>query len=206
MKKMLLLLVALVAFAACDDDPIDYSTWSNEELLATPGGVDYLIRTAAPIDYAAIEEELETKVFDPYYFFVYSSRDGWLDSQDKWDGGVDLNPFVVLDDVVRYCFREDVDDYRTSEGERVEYMYFEYPYTGDRLAAVLKYRGHERANLKARIENTLIVESYDEYGRRWLDLVRLTDNREEYLNTYRHNFYDLILYLGGTPYHEVLPN
>ena len=71
---------------------------------------------------------------------------------------------------------------------------------------MLKYRGHERANLKARIENTLIVESYDEYGRRWLDLVRLTDNREEYLNPYRHNFYDLILYLGGKPYYEVLPN
>ena len=132
MRRLLLLLAACAVFAACDDDPIDYSTWSNEELLATPGGVDYLIRTAAPIDYAAIEEELETKVFDPYYFFVYSSRDGWLDSQDKWDGGVDLNPFVVLDDVVRYCFREDVYDYRTSEGERVEYMYFEYPYTGDR--------------------------------------------------------------------------
>ncbi len=45
MKRLLLLLVAFAVFAACDDDPIDYSTWTTEELLATPGGVDYLIDT-----------------------------------------------------------------------------------------------------------------------------------------------------------------
>ena len=54
LKRLLLLLAALTAFAACNDDSIDYSTWSHEELLATPGGVDYLIRTTGPIDYAAI--------------------------------------------------------------------------------------------------------------------------------------------------------
>ncbi len=35
-------MVALTAFAACDDDPIDYSTWTEKELLATPGGIDDL--------------------------------------------------------------------------------------------------------------------------------------------------------------------
>lgn len=78
MKKLLFLFAALFVFAACDDDAIDYSTWTTEELLATPAGIEYLIKNAAPIDYAAIEEELETLVFYPYYFSASSIRKAGL--------------------------------------------------------------------------------------------------------------------------------
>ena len=192
MRRLLLLLAACAVFAACDDDPIDYSTWTTEELLATPGGVDYLIDTAAPIDYAAIEEELETMVFDPYYFFVYDDRDGWYDSQDSCDGPMDLGTYVVVNDAVRHGFMLDYFmDYRTPEGERVQYAYREKKFTGDRLKAVLDFFG---GKIKARIEHTLVVEEYDRYDRRWLYLVRLTDDREEVLQQYRYNWDDLIPY------------
>ncbi len=188
MKKMLLLLVALVAFAACDDDPIDYSTWSNEELLATPGGVDYLIRTAAPIDYAAIEEELETKVADRYHYFIHDWL-GWTESSKM--NGAALLSYVIIEDVIRCCVIEDL-LFRTPEGDETSCYYRDKKFTGDRLSALLAELDCGRgAKLKARIENTLVVESYGEDNSRMLDLIRLVDGREEWLERYPYNFYEL---------------
>ncbi len=188
MKKMLLLLVALVAFAACDDDPIDYSTWSNEELLATPGGVDYLIRTAAPIDYAAIEEELETKVADRYHYFIHDWF-GWTESSKM--NGAALLSYVIIEDVIRCCVDGDI-LLRTPEGDETYRYYRDNKFTGDRLSALLaEFDCGRGAKLKARIENTLVVESYGEDNSRMLDLIRLVDGREEWLERYPYNFYEL---------------
>lgn len=175
---MLLLLAALAVFAACDDDPIDYSTWTTEELLATPEGIDYLIEASAPVDYAAIEEELETLAFEPYYFFVHSARDGWTNSSD-WIGG-GSSSYVVMGDIVRSYLVCNGVFFRTPEGELTSRYYQDSHFTGDRLTAVLELFDHGRDNvkIKARIEKTLIVESYDEYEQRWLDLVRLVDSRD----------------------------
>ena len=64
MKKYLLILLAAMALTACSDsmsDDIDYSTLSIEELVTTGDGVDYLVRTAGPVDEKEIMEAIADK-------------------------------------------------------------------------------------------------------------------------------------------------
>ncbi len=183
MKKLLFLFAALIALAACDDDAVDYSTWTTEELLATPAGVEYLIQNASPIDYAAIEEELETLVFHPYYFFCLNS-DGWSEACD-YDGTA-ISYYFVMDDVVRGCFDTDMTPLMRPDGKYTQSYYIDKKFTGDRLSAILN-DWRSDAQIKARVENTLIMEYYDQYGRRWLHLVSLVDMREQLLVDYPYS-------------------
>ena len=203
MKKFLFLLAALTAFAACDDDPIDYSTWTEEELLATPGGVDYLIKTAGPIDYAYIEEQLKTKVFHRYNYFVDDQRDGWIEAREMNGGYIDKYYFIIGNSV-RIC-----DDtapaaafYKTPTGEITSKYYDDYAFTGDRLTAILEYFGghasEECAKVKAQIGNTLIVESIFP-NQRWLFLISLDDLRERLLELYPYSRDELTPYHPGAP-------
>ena len=198
MKKFLLFLAALTAFAACDDDPIDYSTWSEEELLATPGGVDYLIKTAGQIDYAYIEEQLKTMVFSPYYFFVYDERDGWTEPRD-WVG-ITFNYYFIIGNAARGCYYvgESGCLYKTPTGEITSSYYKNYTFTGDRLTAILD-SFEKGSKVKAQLGNTLIVENFDSYGRRWLYLVSLDDLRESLLELYPYSFDELTPYHPGAP-------
>lgn len=174
-------------FAACDDDAIDYSTWTTEELLATPAGVEYLIKNAAPIDYAAIEAELETLVFHPYYFFCLDSY-GWSEACE-WLG-MGSSYYFVMDDVLRGCFDTDMTPLMRPDGKSTQSYYIDRKFTGDRLPAILNMWRSD-AQIKARVENTLIMEYYGEYGRRWLYLVSLVDMRERLLADYPYSLDEL---------------
>lgn len=195
MKKFLLFLAALTAFAACDDDPIDYSTWTEEELLATPGGVDYLIKTAGPIDYAYIEEQLKTKVFHRYNFFVDDPRVDWIEAREM-DGLYSDAYYFIIGNAARSCFDMGLSGnfYKTPTGEITSRFHEDHAFTGDRLTAILD-SFEKGSKVKAQLGNTLIVENFDSYGRRWLYLVSLDDLRERLLELYPYSFDEL------TPYH-----
>lgn len=198
MKKFLLFLAALTAFAACDDDPIDYSTWTTEELLAMPDGVEYLIKTAEPIDYADIEEQLETMVFTPYHFFVYDPSYGWDDIKN-WCGPFTQHYFII-GDAVRGCYDIPGYPYKTPAGEYTSRFYMDYAFTGDRLTAILDCF-EKGATVKAQIGKTLIIEKFDTYGQRWLYLVSLTDMRENLFESYPYSLDELTLDYGEPPIH-----
>lgn len=189
MKKFLLFLVALTAFAACDDDPIDYSTWTEEELLASPGGLDYLVKQSGAVDYAYIEEQLETKVFDPTTFYVLDKH-GWTDSSE-WYGYISSTSYFILDgSTIRCCSIVYNNAYLDPDGNRTNRYYIDRQFTGDRLSAVLKaFRQNSR--IAAQIEDTLIVEYRDEYNRLWRHVVYLTDTRDILLQKYPYSFDEL---------------
>ena len=204
MKKFLLFLAALTAFAACDDDPIDYSTWTEEELLATPGGVDYLIKTAGPIDYAYIEEQLKTKVFHTYNFFVDDPRDGWIEARELL-GVYSDHYYFIIGNAARSCFDTALSGnfYKTPTGEITSRFHEDHAFTEDRLTAILNIfqenTSTKNAMIKAQLGNTLIVENFDSYGRRWLYLVSLDDLRERLLELYPYSFDELTPYHPGAP-------
>lgn len=79
MKKLFILLLAAMAFVACDDDPNDayFEQLSLEELLTTGAGVDFLVRTSESVDSNTIVESIKDKVFyvDRNEVFVYD--EGW---------------------------------------------------------------------------------------------------------------------------------
>lgn len=179
----------LLTFTGCKESTVDYSMWTTEELLATPAGLDYLVKQAGAIDYAYIEEQLETKVFDPLTYYVLDKH-GWTDSS-QWFGQIASNSYFILDDsTIRCCTFAYIYVYLDPDGNHTQRYYTDHPFTGDRLSALLN-AFHPDSRLAAQIENRLIVEYRDEYNRLWRHVILLTDTRESLLQDYPYRLDEL---------------
>ncbi len=198
-KTIIIAFAAFLTFAACDKNEFtdDYATWTTEELLASPGGLDYLVKTASPIDYAYIDEQLKTKVFGEKTFYVLD-KDGWTDSSE-WYGRICLNYYCCLDDAtIRVCTIGFFDYYVTPTGDITNRFYTDRPFTGDRLTAMLDAFQYGSKPV-AQIGDTLIVDWTDGYRRLWRYVVTLKDSRDQLLEEFPYSMDEL------TPDYLVIP-
>lgn len=187
MKRFLMMMAAMLAFAACNkDEGPDYDRWTTEELLATGGGIDYLVKKGGPIDYEQIGEWLGSHVFSPAEEYVYDG--GWT-LPDLL--GASTGCLIVLDaSTYRRCWLDTTGGYLTPDGKWTKHLYLDISYTGDPLRALLDTRFGPDAKIAAQVGKTLIVAYEDVYKRRWRAVVHLTDDREQALAFYPDNLLD----------------
>ena len=99
MKKLFVLMLATMTFVACNDEEefIDYSTWTVEELLTTGGGIDYLVSQTKEINYDELNERLKTEVLSYWLNPVFVLEKGvWMETWQ--DGGIGGGCMVLMDD------------------------------------------------------------------------------------------------------------
>lgn len=128
-------------------------------------------------------------VCDCYNYFVYDARHGWTERREM--NGSAWVSYYIIGDIVRRCVDWD-SFFRTPEGEITTCYYVDRKFTGGRLSAVLAGLDDGFGVIvKARIENTLIIESYDEDNRRWIHLFRLVDQREKWQEMFPYSLDEL---------------
>ena len=177
MKKYLLILLAAMALTACSDsmsDDIDYSTLSIEELVTTGDGVDYLVRTAGPVDEKEIMEVIADKALFINRNNVFFYENGWTQPVLY---GAGWGYLLQLDDEnLLEC------SYMMPEGC---YEYTKKEHKGDVYAVVL-YEVAESTDAKvvAYEEHVLVVEYTDIYGRLTRQVVQVQDVRDKIVNDY----------------------
>ena len=180
MKKLITLLVALVAFFACntEEEPaIDYSTWTNEELLADPNGIDYLVKHAGPVDHDALYELFQRFVLvEPDSHSWFGFRGGqW--HQELIDGpGFGIPCYVAMgDDIYRKC-------YMMAIGHRIFPAFEEWSMPERPIDAIIKHT-FPKSRIAAVVDRIIIVDVLDKPNPTRV-LYRFTDTREDVLETY----------------------
>lgn len=177
MKKFFVLLLAAMVFTACSDSlsgDIDYSTLSIEELVTTGDGVDYLVRTAGTVDEAEVAKTIADKV-------LYVNRNDLFYLEKSWVQpeiyGASFGYLLLLDNqtllVCSYAMPESC------------YMYDKKELKGDAYAALINEAANgEGASVVAYVENVLVVEYTDVYGRLTRQVVRIQNLRDKIVNDY----------------------
>ena len=185
MKKLFILLLATMAFAACNDEEgfIDYSTWTVEELLTTGGGIDYLVSQTKEINYDELNERLKTEVLFYNDSRIYTKRD------DVWTTAMvdgNLCPCFVLmeNNTFRMCFEV--------EHAPMWGMLYRTYNVGDNAVVEMVEQMDAGAKIVAYIGDTLVVEYYWNGDSNMLTraLAYFADCRESVLNTYTNNWDD----------------
>ena len=174
MKKLFILLLATMAFVACEDDPNDayFEQLSLEELLTTGAGVDFLVRTSESVDSNTIVESIKDKVFyvDRNEVFVYD--EGW---GNPLLNGAGASYTLFWDDYTIYkCwwnFAENCESYRKIEHD------------GDHYAALMRQFGKD-AQVVVFVENVLIIQYHDDYGRFIRQIAYIEDRRDEIIEKF----------------------
>lgn len=174
MKKLFVLMLAAMTFVACDDDPNDayFEQLSLEELLTTGAGVDFLVRTSESVDSDAIVGFIKDNVFyvDRNEVFVYD--EGW---GNPLLNGAGSSYTLIWDDYTIYkCwwnFAESCESYRKIEHE------------GDHYAALMREFGKD-AQVVAFVENVLIIQYHDDYGRFIRQIAYIRDSRDEIIDKF----------------------
>ncbi len=185
MKKLFILLLAAMAFVACNEEKefIDYSTWTVEELLTTGGGIDYLVSQTKKINYDELNERLKTEVLFYNDSRIYTKRD------DVWTTAMvdgNLYPCFVLmeNNTFRMCFEV--------EHEPMWGMLYRTYNVGDNAVVEMVEQMDAGAKIVAYIGDTLVVEYYWNGDSNMLTraLAYFADCREWVLNTYTNNWDD----------------
>ena len=183
MKKLFILLLAAMAFVACNDEEefIDYSTWTVEELLTTGGGIDYLVSQTKEINYDELNERLKTEVLSYGRYKVFELEKGvWM---EIWKDGAGAGCMVLMEDnTFRHCFELEHAPmwgklYRTHDA-------------GDN-AIVEMVRAMCADKIVAYAGDTLVLEyEISDYKIPTRFLAHFSDGREWVLNTYTNNWDD----------------
>ena len=186
MKKLFILLLAAMTFVACNDEEefIDYSTWTVEELLATGGGIDYLVSQTKEINYDELNERLKTEVLSYWLNPVFVLEKGvWMETKMIGLGG----GYMVLmeDNTFRECFQPELG--MALAGMKVYRTYDAY----DNAVAEMAGKMMAWSKIVAYVGDTLVIE-YEHGDRRTPArfLAKFTDGREWVLNTYTNNWDD----------------
>ncbi|MBE6190243.1 MAG: hypothetical protein E7145_04800 [Rikenellaceae bacterium] len=183
MKKLFILLLAAMAFVACNDEEefIDYSTWTVEELLATGGGIDYLVSQTKEINYDELNERLKTEVLSYCMNPVFVLQDGvWVETLMIGSGAGCM--VLMEDNTFRHCFELEHAPkwgklYRTHDA-------------GDN-AIVEMVRAMCADKIVAYAGDTLVIEyEITDYKIPTRFLAHFYDGREWVLNTYTNNWDD----------------
>ena len=187
MKKLFILLLAAMAFVACNDEEefIDYSTWTVEELLTTGGGIDYLVSQTKEINYDELNERLKTEVLSYCVNPVFVLEKGvWTETWQ--DGGIGGGYMVLMEDnTFRHCYEL---EYAPKWGKLYQ-THDAY----DNAVAEMVGKMMAWAKIVAYVGDTLVIENdwkrySDEKPTRFL--AKFTDGREWVLNTYTNNWDD----------------
>ncbi len=182
MKKIFTLLAALMVFAACNKDEelaIDYSTWTTEELLADPNGIDYLVKTAGEVDYDALNEQLSAMMvlITPGADKRYVKRGGkWKQEQML---GVSGTYYLLMGDgTYRRCFTDMAGQFGGNRG------YYIKTVGNDPIAQFLGL-AEDGNKILAVVGQSLIVENHN--GTRRF-IAHISDCRQWVLENYTVNF------------------
>lgn len=187
MKKLFVLMLAVMAFVACNDTPdIDYSTWSVEELLTTGGGIDYLVSQTKEINYDELNERLKTEVLFYWLNPVFMLQDGvWVETRMLGFGG----GYMVLmeDNTFRHCYEPDLGMHLA--GMKVYRTYDAY----DNAVAEMVGKMWGWARIVAYVGDTLVIENdwkrySDEQPTRFL--VKFRNSRKKILESYIYDVDD----------------
>ncbi len=184
MKKLFILLLAAMAFVACNDEveDIDYSTWTVEELLTTGGGIDYLVSQTKEINYDELNDRLKTEVLSYSLYHIFKLQDGiWTKT---WLDGIGGGYMVLMEDnTFRHCFELEHQPelgklYRTHDA-------------GDNAVAEMVGKMVAWSKIVAYAGDTLVIE-YEHGDSRTPArfLARFADCREWVLNKYTNNWDD----------------
>lgn len=182
MKRTFILLAALMLFAACskDEEPaIDYSTWTTEELLADPNGIDYLVKTAGEVDYDALNEQLKAMkvLITPGADKHYVKRGGkW--KEELMLGISEVYYLLMGDGTYRCCYRDPAGQFGGNRG------YYTGTVGNDPIAQFLGLS--ENGNkILAVVGESLIVENH-KGTRRYI--ARINDCRQWVFEHYTVDF------------------
>lgn len=184
MKKLFILLLAAMTFVACNEEEefIDYSTWTVEELLTTGGGIDYLVSQTKEINYNELNERLKTEVLSYCVNPVYVLQDGvWVETLML--GGVSGFMVLMEDNTFRHC-------YELEHAPKWGKLYQTHD-AYDNAVAEMVGKMMAWAKIVAYVGDTLVIE-YEHGDRRTPArfLAKFTDGREWVLNTYTNNWDD----------------
>lgn len=182
MKRVLMLLAALMTFMACDTDEepaIDYSTWTTEELLADPNGIDYLVKTAGEVNYDALNEQLKAMMVlvIPGAENHYAKRDGkWVEEEML---GISTRYCLLMDDgTYRRCYSDMAHQFGGKRG------YYTGTVGNDPIAQFLGLT-EDGDKIVAVVGQSLIVENH-KGTRRYIAYVK--DCRQWVLENYTVDF------------------
>lgn len=173
-----------MAFVACNDEEefIDYSTWSVEELLTTGGGIDYLVSQTKEINYEELNERLKTEVLSYCVNPVFVLQDGvWVETLMS---GAGAGCMVLMEDnTFRHCFEL---EHAPTWGKLYQ-THDAY----DNAVAEMVGKMMAWAKIVAYAGDTLVIE-YEHGDRRTPTrfLAHFYDGREWVLNTYTNNWDD----------------
>ena len=102
-KAFLIILLAALTFVACNDDEIDYSSLTLEEIVATNGGWNYLTGHYGSYDYEQLVAMMGTGYFTVNFETYTLTEHGW--EPQFVDGGI-ARHYAWLDaETMRGCFR-----------------------------------------------------------------------------------------------------
>lgn len=186
MKKLFILLLAAMTFVACNEEEefIDYSTWTVEELLTTGGGIDYLVSQTKEINCDELNERLKTEVLSYCVNPVFVLQDGvWVETLML--GGVSGFMVLMEDNTFRHC-------YELEHAPKWGKLYQTHD-AYDNAVAEMVGKMWAWAKIVAYVGDTLVIENdwkrySDEKPTRFL--AKFTDGREWVLNTYTNNWDD----------------
>lgn len=181
MKKYLWILWVAILFISCDDtssNAIDYSKLTTEELLQTGGGIDYLVSQSHTINYAELNERLETEVILANPQHIYRVNNGeWI--REVLIGIGSAYCVLMNNNTFRYCYEPDSPPLKGLG-------YHTYNANDNAIIEMIK-KVCPSAQIAAYVDNTLICEyRHNEELRRFL--VVFGDWREWVSNTYTRDF------------------
>lgn len=174
MKKLFVLILAAMTFVACEDDPNDayFEQLSLEELLTTGAGVDYLVRSSEAIDKDAVIGAVKDKVLDVVGHERFRYDDGWF-TEDLY--GTGSSYYLIWDDFTMYRCGINWGTLRAT--------YTKIAHDGNHYAALMRQFGKD-AEVVAFVENVLIIQYHDDYGRFIRQIAYIEDRRDKVIETY----------------------
>lgn len=174
MKKLFVLMLAAMAFVACDDDPNDayFEQLSLEELLTTGAGVDYLVRSSEAIDKDAVIGAVNDKVLDVVGHERFRYDDGWF-TENLYGGGSSY--YLIWDDFTMYSCG--------IYWGTLSATYTKIEHDGDHYAALMRQFGKD-AQVVVFVENVLIIQYHDDYGRFIRQIAYIEDRRDEIIENF----------------------
>lgn len=179
MKKLFVLMLAAMVFVACEDNPNDayFEQLSLEELLSTGGGVDFLVRRSEVIDGDNVIDAIKDKVLNVDRNEIFMYDEGW--STPDLIGGVTVY-FVIWDDNSIYsCWTSDY----PSDESGYTLKRLKIAHDGDHYAALMRQFGKD-AEVVAFVENVLIIQYHDDYGRFIRQIAYIRDSRDRIVEIY----------------------
>lgn len=189
MRKYLFPLLAACCLVACDEadneTTIDFSALTHEELLATEGGLEYLVSQGESFDRTALNERLSKEVLLYFTGFL------WYYENGKWHADFALGDwgahyYVMADEgTMRKC----AERYVKSSTSPV-CGYWSIDFQSDPLEAILTERGeedHEEYQVIAYCGKYVVFERQSQvFCSRYI--ATFEDTRSKMLDTYSVDF------------------